>query len=99
MPHYRFNIHNGNGLTEDREGRTLPDAEAARAEALQGIRSILAEDVLQGHLDLHGRIDVLGEGDKALFAIPFAEAVRIDPPHGGASPGITRDARSAAGPT
>ena len=84
MPHFRFNIHNGNGLTEDREGRTLPDAEAARAEALQGIRSILAEDVLQGYLDLQGRIEVLDEGDKPLFAIPFADAVRIGPPADGA---------------
>jgi hypothetical protein len=79
MPHYRFNIHNGNGLTRDEEGRELPDSEAARAEALEGIRSILAEDVLQGRLDLHGRIEVMGEREELLFVISYADALQIDP--------------------
>ena len=34
MPHYRFNIYNGTGLTEDDEGRDLADDDAIRAEAL-----------------------------------------------------------------
>lgn len=83
MPLYRFNIHNGNGLTEDEEGRDLPDAGAARDEALSGIRSILAEDVLQGRLDLRGRIEILDERDGLLCAVPFAEALRIEGPDDG----------------
>ncbi len=80
MPLYRFDIHNGNGLTPDEEGRDLPDAAAARAEALAGIRSILAEDVLQGRLDLRGRIEVRDERDGLLFSVTFAEALRIEEP-------------------
>ena len=87
MPLYRFNIHNGNGLTEDEEGRDLPDAGAARAEALNGIRSILAEDVLQGRLDLRGRIEVLGEGRESLFTVSFADALRIEEEGDGAGGG------------
>ena len=81
MPLYRFNIHNGNGLTEDEEGRELPDAEDARAEAVAGIRSILAEDVLDGRLDLRGRIEVLDEQGRPLFSVAFADALRIEKPH------------------
>ncbi|HYD14124.1 MAG TPA: hypothetical protein VEC11_14855 [Allosphingosinicella sp.] len=77
MPLYYFNIYNGNGLTEDEEGRELPDLEPARLEALQGIRSILAEDVLQGRLDLRGRIDVLDEHEETLFSVAFREALEI----------------------
>ena len=80
MPLFYFNIHNGNGLTEDEEGRELPDEGAARAEALQGIRSILAEDVRQGRLDLHGRIEVLDAAKRPLFAVTYADAVRIESP-------------------
>lgn len=78
MPLYYFNIRNGNGLTEDEEGRDLPDPVAARGEALQGIRSILAEDVRHGRLDLRGQIDVLGERGEPLFSISYAEALHIE---------------------
>lgn len=83
MPFYRFNIHNGNGLTQDEEGRELPHVAAARAEALTGIRSILAEDVLKGRLDLRGRIEILDGGDAVLLAIGFAEALVIEAPEEG----------------
>jgi hypothetical protein len=79
MPLFYFNIRDGNGLVEDEEGRELPDAAAARAEAVQGIRSILAEDVRQGRLDLHGRIDVLGERGEPLFSVSYAEALLVEP--------------------
>jgi hypothetical protein len=80
VPLFYFNIYNGNGLTEDEEGRDLPDDGAARAEALQGIRSILAEEVRQGRLDLHGRIEVLDGARRPLFVISFIEALRIEQP-------------------
>ena len=77
MPLYRFNIHNGNGLTEDEEGRDLPDDESAPAEAISGIRSILAEDILTGMLDLEGRIEVLDEAGRLSMTIPFTDAVTV----------------------
>jgi hypothetical protein len=77
MPRYRFNIHNGIGFVEDEEGRDLPDLAAARAEAVKGIRSILTEDVDQGHIDLCGRIEVVDDSGQSVLVIPFEEAVRI----------------------
>lgn len=77
MPRYRFNVDNGTGFVADEEGRELADLDAARAEGLKGVRSILAEDVLAGRLDLEGRLDVVGEAGEILLTIRFAEAVKV----------------------
>ena len=83
MPCYHFNIQNGTGFIEDEEGRDLPDLDAVRAEALEGIRSILTEDVRKGYLDLGGRIEVLDEAGSLLLVVPFADAVEIRRAPGG----------------
>jgi hypothetical protein len=84
MPLYFFNIHNHTGVTIDQEGADLPDVEAARARALDGIRSILAEEVRGGMLDLRGRIDVIDEGRTVAATIRYAEAVAVMPEGAGA---------------
>lgn len=78
MPRYRFNVDNGTGFVADEEGRELPDLDAARAEGLKGVRSILAEDVLGGRLDLEGRLDVVADDGEVLFTIAFTEAVTVN---------------------
>ena len=77
MPRYHFNIDNGIGFVADEEGRELPDLETARAEGFRGIRSILAEDVLHGRIDLAGRLEVIDEAGVLLLTIPFADAVDV----------------------
>lgn len=74
MPRFFFDVHNRIGLIADEEGRELADVEVARAEALKGARSIIADEVLQGQLDLDGRIDVADADGSLLFSISFAEA-------------------------
>ncbi|MET0375623.1 MAG: hypothetical protein ABW128_15375 [Rhizorhabdus sp.] len=77
MPHFYLHLINGSGVTRDDEGLELPDATAARHEALSAIRSILKEELVQGQLDLGGRISIDdGEGN-FLFDVMFAEAVDI----------------------
>jgi hypothetical protein len=77
MPRYHFRIHNSIGVTEDEEGRELPDLDAARAEGVSGIRSILADDVIHGHVDLGGRLEVTDADGRVLLTVPFAEAVQL----------------------
>jgi hypothetical protein len=77
MPRYHFNIHNGTGFTPDEEGRELADLDVARAEGLKGARSILAEDVMKGHVDLKGKLEIVDEAGTLLLTIPFTEAVDI----------------------
>ena len=92
MPRFFFNIHNGNGLTEDEEGRDFPDAGAARAEALKGVRSIVAEEVKGGHLDLGGRVEILDAAGALVEDIPFRDALA------GGSAGTQVEAPAAAAP-
>lgn len=75
--HYYFNVENAIGLIPDEEGRELPDLEAARAEAIKGARSILADDVLKGNLDLRARIDITDGDGKILLSLGFSEAIEL----------------------
>lgn len=77
MPRYHFNVHNGVGVVADEEGRELPDVDAARAEAVRGIRSLIAEEVMGGRVDLRGRLDLTDGDGKVLAAIGFADTVEI----------------------
>ncbi len=77
MPPYYFDVIDGHGIAEDEDGLDLPDAEAARAEALAGARGILADEVKTGRIDLSWRIDVRDGTHEFLFSVPFAEAIEI----------------------
>lgn len=76
-PRYYFDVENGHGLVRDEEGREFAHLEVARAEALRGVRSLIAEDVLAGRVDLRGRLDVRHGDGSIIFTISFAEAVEI----------------------
>ena len=86
MPRFFFNIRNGDGLTEDEEGRELADDAAAREEAVRGIRSFLAEEAKQGRIDLRGRIEVADEAGARVCDVEFEDAVEVlrdaPPPEG-----------------
>ena len=77
MPRYYLHIHNSSGFVEDEEGHEQPDLRAARDKALDGIRSLLAEEVRQGMLDLRGRIEIAGDTQQILSIVRFAEAVDL----------------------
>lgn len=78
MPRFFFHVCNGAGFAEDEEGLSLPDVEAARAEALKSARALLADDMQQdGTLDLTSFIEVEDERRQHLFKLVFRDAVRI----------------------
>ena len=77
MPLYHFNVHNGRGEVPDDEGQCLADDEAARTEAVIGVRSLLAADLMEGYLDLEGRLEVTDETGTLLFTIAYADAVEV----------------------
>ena len=78
MPRYHFDVHNSIGFMADEDGRELPDLAAARSEGLKGVRSLLAEDVTQGRLDLNGRLEIFDSKRKLLVTIRFGETVEIE---------------------
>lgn len=61
----------------DDEGMELPDAEAARREALAGARALAADQVRKGKLDLSHRIEVADEAGTPVLILTFEEAIRI----------------------
>jgi hypothetical protein len=76
MPRYYRHILHSDGLIADPEGIELPDLDAARAEALEGIRDLLAEAIKSGKDDLlNDAIIITGDSGRALMTIPFREGL------------------------
>ncbi|MET1111861.1 MAG: hypothetical protein ABWX67_10090 [Allosphingosinicella sp.] len=80
MPLFFFHVCNGNGFTEDEEGRELADETEARSAALAGARDIMAEEMRAGQLNPASFIEVEDSEHRHLFTLPFSEAYTINPP-------------------
>jgi hypothetical protein len=77
MPLYFFDIHN-DVETEDLRGRELHDLDAARSQAVNAARELIADSVVtHGRIVMHHSITVADEGGKLLLTIPFSDAVTI----------------------
>jgi hypothetical protein len=77
MALFFLHLHNGSGFLPDEEGRDLADLAAARREAVRSIRSLLAEEVRRGRVDLRGRVEIAGAGGEILANVVFSEAVEV----------------------
>jgi hypothetical protein len=77
MTRFYLHINNGGGYSEDTEGQELDDLDAARAAAIEGVRSLLSEEARQGQLDLSGRIEIADGDGNILLIVPFSEAVEL----------------------
>jgi hypothetical protein len=80
VPHYFFQVCNGQGLTPDEEGIDLQDEAAARSMAMDSIRSIISEEARKGLIDLDGYIDVKDDAAQTLTRIAFPEAFSLRMP-------------------
>jgi len=77
MTRYFFNVRNGQGLTPDEEGRQFDGLDSARAAALADVRSMLSAEVLEGHLDIGGRIEIEDADHVRVLTVHFREAVAL----------------------
>lgn len=75
MPRYYFNLRDAMGDARDEEGIDLADVEAARKAALDGARSIIAEGVYRGNLDLAGAVTVVDEQGATVLVLRYRDAV------------------------
>lgn len=50
MTRFYFHLHNGDGLSEDREGSDHEDLDAAIKVATVGLREVMAEEVKTGSI-------------------------------------------------
>ena len=79
MPLYFFHVRSSAGETLDPEGSSCADLDAARRQAIAGIRSIISEEVKDGHLPLDERLDVEDEQGRVLMSLAFTEALALPP--------------------
>jgi hypothetical protein len=77
MPLYFLNVYNRTGCSRDEEGMDLPDLDAARAQAVDGIRSIMQDEVGHGEIDFEGRVEILEEGGALVATVTFHDAVAL----------------------
>lgn len=77
MARYFLHIHNGNGTTRDEEGVDMDGIAGARLRAIEGIRSIISEEVLAGRIDLCGSVVIADEFGEDLLTVPFDQAFDI----------------------
>lgn len=77
MPRYYLHVCDGLGFCEDAEGYDLPDDEAARSEAIRSARSLMAEELQKGELNLAFFIEVENEERQHLFTVTFGETVTV----------------------
>jgi hypothetical protein len=76
MARYYCHIQRGEQLLRDDEGVELPDLDAARTEAIDGIRDILAAGLRRGDGDaLDDVLVIADEAGQELMTIPFSEAL------------------------
>jgi hypothetical protein len=77
VPLFHLNVFDSAGDALDEEGQELADLEAAHAEAIRGIRSLLGSELSEGRMDLAGRIEIADDDGRLLQTIAFRDAVKI----------------------
>ena len=74
MPRFFFHFQDGAGRLTDRQGMTLPDAEAAW---YQGVRSAREISHIAGRLQPGCRIEIEDDKGQAIGDVPFEDLIRI----------------------
>jgi len=79
MPHYFFNLRDGDNI-DDFEGSELPDVQSARRHAIDSARALMADSILRrGHIALHHRIEITTDDGSMAEVVFFRDAVEIEP--------------------
>lgn len=77
MARYYFHVSDSTGRLRDEEGRELANLAAAHRVAIEGARSLISADVMQGKLSLDGVISVVDEASSAVLELTYRAAVGL----------------------
>ncbi|SOR26800.1 conserved protein of unknown function [Methylorubrum extorquens] len=77
MPLFFFHIRDGATLIEDPDGSELPDLAAAREEAVQGARFLLAEKLKAGEVLDGQRFEITSAEGVVLALLLFKDLVKL----------------------
>jgi hypothetical protein len=75
MGHFYFHLRAGDQLILDDEGLDLPDVSAARREAMQSAREILAAAIRGGQAKVPDAFVISDEVGRTLDTVPLAEVL------------------------
>lgn len=76
MPRYFFDTCNGHSLSSDDEGRELPDIKAARREAIEDAKELIAEAIFRADNATLGEVRVRPSADDDwVVTVPFKEVI------------------------
>jgi hypothetical protein len=76
MQRYYFHLYNDETSIDD-EGTELPNAAVALQKAADDARHMAAQSVLDGHLVLHHRIEVVDDRGEKVGTVHFGNVVEI----------------------
>jgi hypothetical protein len=76
MPVYHFDQMKGNVLIKDDEGQDLPDIEAAKIEALESARELLAAAVRRGIYSTNRAYIIRTADGEILATLPFRDVIK-----------------------
>ena len=77
MPRFFFHVYD-DMVARDEEGVELPDAAAAKREAVRGARSLACEQVVNGRLHLGHRVEVEDSSGAHVATIAFRDIIAVD---------------------
>lgn len=77
MARFFFHLHNGDGLTEDRDGSDHDGLDAAIKVATVGLREVIAEEVKAGSIFTSSYIDVCNRDQQSLEQVHFHDVVNF----------------------
>lgn len=77
MPRFYFHLRNDLEV-DDEEGLEVPDLAAAREYAIFNARSIAAENVHKGKLNLKHRIEIADETRRVVATVSFGDAITVE---------------------
>ena len=77
MSRFFFDLHECGRVLIDSEGVEMPDASAARVNAIREARQIMADEVAHGRLCLACHIEVQDEARDTVLMVAFADAIIV----------------------
>lgn len=77
MTHFLFHLHDHGVVTQDEEGRDLPDLQTARRYANAAARGIICAEVEGGEIYLGSHIEIENGETGERHVVEFRDVVRI----------------------
>ena len=77
VPTFYLHVCDADSFEEAEEGLELPDADAARREAIRGLRDLVAGAVCAGDVNMAMFIEVEDDSHQLLFTVSVEDAMQV----------------------